>query len=101
MSITSRSCRYIDSILEGAEEMFAPLNPTINFPAGKNYQKKALEMRGALVSKVDDFERLRATQSGGPFMAGEQPCQRKFLILSPHVNSKITAFRYPKQSTKT
>ena len=73
MAIPSRSCRYVDSILEGAEEMFAPLKPTVNFSTGKNRQKKALEMRGVLVSKVDDFERLLATQSGGRFMAGKQP----------------------------
>ena len=100
MAIPSRSCRYVDSILEGAEEMFAPLKPTVNFATGKNYQKKALEMRGVLVSKVDDFERLLATQSGGRLWQVSNLALR-LLNPSPHVNSKINAFRYPKKGTKT
>ena len=47
-----------DSALEGAQEMFAPLNPTLNFATGETYHKNALEMPGALASKVDDFDRL-------------------------------------------
>ena len=100
MAIPSRSCRYVDSILEGAEEMLAPLKPTVNFSTGKNRQKKALEMRGVLVSKVDDFERLLATQSGGHLWQVRNLALR-LLNPSPYVNSKINAFRYPKKSTKT
>ena len=47
-----------DSALKGAQEMFARLNSTLNFAIGETYHKNALEMPGALASKIEGLERL-------------------------------------------
>ena len=69
-----------DSILEAAQEMFAPLNPTMNFVIGKDYKERRIEMLPSLASKVDDFERLLTLEPEAPFFMGNTPCHCDFSV---------------------
>ena len=69
-----------DAILEAAQEMFAPLNPTMNFAVGADYEAKSIEMLPSLASKVDDFERLLANAPETPFFMGNSPCHCDFSV---------------------
>ena len=52
-----------DAILQSAQELFAPLNPTVNFAIGENFIEKRDTMKHILMSRFDDFD--RAVNSGG------------------------------------
>ena len=47
-----------DAILNGAQELFIPLNPTVNFAVGEDFNNKRDEMMPSLLSKFDDLDRL-------------------------------------------
>ena len=76
----SVSIHKADAILEAAQEMFAPLNPTMNFAVAKDYKAKSIEMLPSLASKVDDFERLLALEPDAPFFMGNEPCHCDFSV---------------------
>ena len=50
-----------DAILQSAQELFAPLNPTINFAVGKDFFDKKSSMMPTLVSRFEDLERALVT----------------------------------------
>ena len=69
-----------DAILEAAQEMFAPLNPTMNFAVGDDFEQKKQAMLPMLKSKCDDFERLLVDQGDGPFFTGAKPIHCDFAV---------------------
>ena len=69
-----------DAILEAAQEMFAPLNPTMNFATGEDFEQKKQAMLPMLKSKCDDFERLLVGQDQGPFFTGAHPMHCDFAV---------------------
>ena len=46
-----------DAILQSAQELFAPLNPTVNFAIGDDFLTKRDEMTPYLLSRFEDFDR--------------------------------------------
>ena len=52
-----------DAILQSAQELFAPLNPTVNFAIGDDFLTKCDEMTPYLLSRFDDLD--RALSSSG------------------------------------
>ncbi len=47
-----------DAILNGAQELFLPLNPIVNFAVGEDFINKRNEVMPSLLSKFDDLNRL-------------------------------------------
>ncbi len=46
-----------NAIMQSAQELFMPLNPTINFSVGERFKKKREDMMPFLTSKFEDLER--------------------------------------------
>ena len=46
------------SILQSAQELFMPLNPTINFAVGDDFKKKCEGMMPSLLSRFEDLEKI-------------------------------------------
>ena len=63
---------WVDSIFEASQELFMPLNPTINFAVGDDFAAKRTAILGALSPRLDDFERILAG-AGGSFLTGSKP----------------------------
>jgi glutathione S-transferase len=92
-----------DAILEAAQEMFAPLNPTMNFAVGADYEAKSITMLPSLASKVDDFERLLENAPETPFFMGDLPCHCDFSVyhhismaqrMHPHILDNSPNLKY-------
>ena len=66
-----------DAILQSAQELFAPLNPTINFAVGKDFFDKKSSMMPTLVSRFEDLERALVT-SGRKFFIDDTPRAAEF-----------------------
>ncbi len=47
-----------NSILQSAQELFMPLNPTINFAVGDDFNKKREDMMPSLLSRFEDLEKI-------------------------------------------
>jgi len=62
----------VDSIFEATQELFAPLNPTVNFAVGDDFQTKRTAILGMLGPRMVDFDRI-IEGSGGPFLTGDAP----------------------------
>ena len=61
-----------DAILESAQELFRPLNPTVNFALGEDFESKRESMLPDLSSRFADLE--RALLGGGKkFFMGDDP----------------------------
>ena len=86
------SIHKADAILEAAQEMFAPLNPTINFSIGADYEANSIKMLPGLESKVNDFERLLALEPDTPFFMGNTPSHCDFSVYH-HVS--MAQFMHP------
>ena len=56
------------SILLSAQELFAPLNPTVNFAVGDDFESKRLAMRPDLESRFSDLERYLNKYEGKYFI---------------------------------
>ena len=56
------------SILQSAQELFAPLNPTVNFATGDDFETKRLAMKSDLESRFSDFERYLDKYEGKYFI---------------------------------
>ncbi len=68
-----------DAILQSAQELFAPLNPTVNFATGENFIEKRDMMKPMLMSRFDDFD--RALNSGGKkFFIDDKPHACDFAV---------------------
>jgi glutathione S-transferase len=52
--------------------LFAPLNPTVNFAVGDDFQTKRTAILGMLAPRMGDFDRI-IEGSGGPFLTGDDP----------------------------
>ena len=63
-----------DSIIEGAHELFSPLNPTINFAIESDFVEKKENMRPILKSRADDFNKL-LSKYPGPFFFEDGPSE--------------------------
>ena len=46
------------SILQSAQELFMPLNPTINFAVGDDFKKRREDMMPSLISRFEDLEKI-------------------------------------------
>lgn len=56
------------SILQSAQELFAPLNPTVNFAIGDDFETKRLAMKSDLESRFSDLERYLNKYEGKYFI---------------------------------
>ena len=56
------------SILQSAQELFAPLNPTVNFAVGDDFESKRLAMKPDLESRFSDLERYLNKYEGKYFI---------------------------------
>ena len=61
-----------DAILQSAQELFAPLNPTANFAVGEDFDLKRESMKPVLLSRYEDFERALIA-SGKKFFIDDVP----------------------------
>ena len=61
-----------DAILQSAQELFAPLNPTVNFAVGSDFEKKRDAMMPFLMSRFDDLSRALMS-SDGRFFIDDNP----------------------------
>ena len=46
-----------NAIMHSSQELFMPLNPTVNFATGEKFKKKRDEMRPFLISRFEDLEK--------------------------------------------
>ena len=46
-----------NAVMQSAQELFMPLNPTINFAVGDSFKKKRDDMMPFLISRFEDLER--------------------------------------------
>ena len=61
---------FADEVFEGAHELFAPLNPVVNFRTGDAFRDACEGCLSILTARFADFERLLARHAG-PFFLGE------------------------------
>lgn len=61
-----------DAITQSAQELFMPLNPTINFAIGDDFIAKKNSMKNFLLSRFDDLDRL-INSSGKKFFIYDTP----------------------------
>ena len=61
-----------DVILESAQELFRPLNPTVNFALGEDFESKRESMLPDLSSRFADLERA-LLDGGKKFFMGDDP----------------------------
>ncbi len=88
-----------DAILNGAQELFLPLNPIVNFAVGEDFINKRDEMMPSLLSKFDDLNRLLELSSS-KFFIDNEPRACDFLAfhhieLSRNIDSTIIN-KFPK-----
>jgi len=62
----------IDEIFEGSQELFFPLNPTINFFTGDKFRESREALLKTLATRLEDFERLLGRHDGA-FFFGREP----------------------------
>ena len=68
-----------DRILESAQELFRPLNPTVNFAVGEDFESKKESMLPELSSRFADLERALLNE-GEQFFMGENPIACDFTV---------------------
>ena len=61
-----------NAIMQSAQELFAPLNPTVNFAVGEDFNTKRNDMTPFLLSRFDDLERMLSS-SGDKFFIDDIP----------------------------
>ena len=61
-----------DAILQSAQELFAPLNPTVNFAVGEDFDSKRESMKPVLLSRYEDLERALIS-NGKKFFIDDVP----------------------------
>lgn len=62
----------VDAVFETSQDLFLPLNPTVNFAVGEAFEVSREGILTALAPKLDDFERLLESH-GASFFFGETP----------------------------
>ncbi len=68
-----------NSILQSAQELFAPLNPTVNFAIKDDFIKKRDAMLPFLNSRFEDLQKILES-SGKKFFGGNQPKACDFAV---------------------
>ena len=68
-----------DAILQSAQELFAPLNPTVNFATGESFIEKRDMMKPMLMSRFDDLDRA-LNLSGKKFFIDDKPHACDFAV---------------------
>ena len=61
-----------NAVMQSAQELFMPLNPTINFAVGDNFKKKREDMMAFLNSRFEDLERA-LKYNDEKFYVGDKP----------------------------
>ncbi len=61
-----------DAISQGAQELFLPLNPTVNFATGDDFKSKREEVKPFLLSRFDDLSRA-INSSGKKYFIDNNP----------------------------
>ena len=61
-----------NAIMQSAQELFAPLNPTVNFAVGEDFNTKRDDMTPFLLSRFDDLDRMLSS-SGKKFFIDDVP----------------------------
>lgn len=67
------------SILQSAQELFAPLNPAVNFSVGNDFEAKRLAMIPSLEVRLSNFERYLGKYNG-KFFIDETPRAAEFAL---------------------
>ena len=75
----------VDALFETSQELFAPLNPTINFAVGTDFVAKRENLLEQLAPRLGDLERALAAHPSGPFFFGDAPYYCDFGVFH-HVN---------------
>ena len=60
----------IDEVFEGSQELFFPLNPTVNFFTGDKFRDSREALLKTLETRLEDFERLLGRHDGAFSLAG-------------------------------
>ena len=68
-----------DAIMQSAQELFSPLNPTVNFAIGEDFSSKRDAMKPFLLSRFDDLEKV-LTSSGKKFFVDDLPHACDFAV---------------------
>ena len=75
----------VDALYETSQEMFMPLNPTINFAVGEKFESMKSELLEQIQPRLADFERLLNAKLDMPFFFGKAPFYCDFGVFH-HVN---------------
>ena len=75
----------VDALYETSQEMFMPLNPTINFAVGEKFESMRSELLEQIQPRLADFERLLNAKPDMPFFFGKAPFYCDFGVFH-HVN---------------
>jgi glutathione S-transferase len=62
----------VDALFETSQELFIPLNPTINFATGRVFEEKKVKVLKFLESRLTILERELSKYDDGPFFFGNQ-----------------------------
>ena len=89
--VTSGLC---DAIFESTQELFFPMNPTINVWTGEQFQVGKEKALALLPAYLANFERQLKERAGGPFFFGAKPYYCDFaawhhLTLARHLKADI------------
>jgi len=63
----------VDALYEASQELFSPLNPTINFAVGEKFLSMRINLIEQLTPRFEDFERILGSQPMTPFFFGKDP----------------------------
>ena len=62
-----------DAIFESSQELFQPLNATLNFKTGEEYEALKKTILSGFEPKIFYFNKYLERGRGGPFFLGEKP----------------------------
>ena len=68
-----------NAIMQSAQELFAPLNPTVNFATGDSFIEKRDMMKPMLMSRFEDFDRALKS-SGKKYFIDDKPHACDFAV---------------------
>ena len=68
-----------NAVMQSAQELFMPLNPTINFAVGDSFKKKREDMMPFLNSRFEDLERA-LKENGEKFYVDDKPRACDFAV---------------------
>jgi glutathione S-transferase len=68
-----------NAIMQSAQELFMPLNPTVNFATGEKFIKKRDDMTPFLLSRFEDLEKV-IKESKKKFFINDEPRACDFVV---------------------